>query len=215
MPVNSSRLLLIICGLFSFEAWSAIDVLPKVLKLENETGYFSIINNGDNTEYIEIEVKKMTNPGVDYQKEQYVNLTEDINPALIYSPFKLVLSPNQIKKITLRKMKDVEFEEVYRINVKPRINPLIKSDNTASVVINMGFSVILKNLPNKIDKKFSFTCKGGKDMVVNKGNVHISAKYIKGSKKGNVENIYPRQSKWFEHGAVVIENESCSVSGGR
>ncbi|MCW2258477.1 hypothetical protein M2263_004568 [Providencia alcalifaciens] len=103
MQINSSRLLFIICGLFSFEAWSAIDVLPKVLKLENETGYISIINNGNNTEYIEIEVKKITNPGVDYQKEQYVNLTDDINPALIYSPFKLILSPNQIKKVTFKK----------------------------------------------------------------------------------------------------------------
>ncbi|MCW2258478.1 hypothetical protein M2263_004569 [Providencia alcalifaciens] len=109
-------------------------------------------------------------------------------------------------------MIDVESEEVYRINVKPSINPSIKSNNAASVIINMGFSIILKNLPRNVNKNFIFTCKGNKDMVINKGNLHISAKYIKGSKKGNVENIYPGQNKWFEHGDVVIENETCSMS---
>ncbi|EKT61996.1 hypothetical protein [Providencia burhodogranariea] len=215
MQINSSRLLFIICGLFSFEAWSAIDVIPKVLKLENEIGYFSIVNNGDNTEYIEVDVKRIVNPGVGYQKEKYVNLTEDKNPTLIYSPFKLVLSPHQIKKVKFKKIVNLESEEVYRVDVKPSVNPLIKSDNTASVIVNMGFSVILKNMPNKINKRFIFICKGNKDMVINKGNVHVSAKYIKGRKINNIENVYPGKSKWFEHGYVTIENESCAVSGGK
>lgn len=211
MRIKSCEFLIIICSLFGVKAWATIDVLPKILELKNEMDYFTIINNGDKVEFLQIEVKKITNPGVEYKKESYINLTEDLNPTLIYSPFKLVLSPKQKKKIKFKKMMNIDSEEVYRVNINPTISPEFNDDNAAGVVINIGFGVLLRNYPTKVNKEFTFACKGDKDRVINKGNIHISARYIQENKKGTIDNIYPGQDRWFEHGSVVIDDKTCSI----
>lgn len=210
MKLRSYRLVAVFIFLYSFKVWSAIDVVPKVLELTGDSDRIAIINNGEKTEFINIKLKKITNPGIDYSFEDYIDIKEDDDPKIYYSPFRIALSPKQKKYLTVKRVKEVLFEEVYRIDIMPSLLP-VSNGNDSAVIINIGFSSIIRNYPKVIRKEFEFNCGNTQDVAINKGNTHITARYISGDLKGEAINIYPGQKKYFPHKDVVVENQTCRL----
>lgn len=194
--------------LLSHNSFSAIDVFPKILEIKQETGYLSIVNKGKKNEYISVEIFKITNPGNDYTKENHINVKHDEDPSIIYSPFKLVLRPNQTKKIKIKTIKTIKTEEVYRVNIKPIVNASLNF--SSGIVINIGFSTIVFVYPNNREKKFTFTCGRKYDTAKNLGNTHVSAYSIDIKNKSEIRKIYPNQEISFNHGSVLINGEKCT-----
>lgn len=176
-------------------AAAAIDISPKRIELRgNAPQTISISNKGSRTEYVTITTELLINPGVGFSEEQRIPIGLIQQPALYASPFKLTLKPQQQKAITLRPLKTVERETVYRLNVRPSLQLLGTSAEraAASIAVNLSFSAIVRQRPEKEKVRLEIRCDDEAAYLTANGNVHVALKGIQ-IDGGTPEdfNIYP------------------------
>lgn len=176
-------------------AWAAIDISPKRIELQgNIPQTITISNNGDRMEYVTIATELLTNPGVPFPEEQRIPLGLVRQPTLYASPFKLTLSPQQQKVITLRPLKSVERETVYRLNVRPlvQLQGTSAEQATASIAVNLSFSAIIRQRPENEKVLLDVQCEQQGALLTARGNVHVALKAVQADTISPEDiNIYP------------------------
>ncbi|WP_260433563.1 hypothetical protein [Burkholderia sp. Bp8998] len=78
-----------------------------------------VVNHGWHPEYVEISLSRLLDPGVPLKDERLEEVGDSAHPALYAYPFRFSLAPGQTKTITLKPLRAVASEAVYRLNVKP------------------------------------------------------------------------------------------------
>ncbi|GKX61966.1 hypothetical protein SOASR032_05350 [Pragia fontium] len=174
---------------------AAIDISPKRIELRGNTPQtIKVSNNGDRIEYVTISTSLVTNPGVHFSKEQRIPMGLIYQPTLYASPFKLQLNPRQHKLITLRPLKSVDKETVYRLNVRPivQLHGTSADRATASIAVNLSFSAIIRQRPEREKVQLDVQCEQKSVLLTATGNVHVALKGIQtdGSTPEDI-NIYP------------------------
>ncbi|MBE0151457.1 hypothetical protein [Serratia sp. PL7] len=160
---------------------AAIDISPKRIELRgDEPQTITVSNNGDRIEYVTIATELVTNPGVHFSQEQRIPLGLVRQPTLYASPFKLTLSPQQHKVLTLRPLKSVESETVYRLNVRPIVQLQGTSAERAAsgIAVNLSFSAIIRQRPDREKTGLDIQCEHEGALLTATGNVHVTLKGI-------------------------------------
>ncbi|MFZ1874687.1 MAG: hypothetical protein WAU54_18205 [Chania sp.] len=196
MKYDSLQLISLNCLLLAIStAWAAIDISPKRIELRgNMPQSITISNNGDRMEYVTIATELLTNPGVPFPEEQRIPLVLIRHPTLYASPFKLTLSPQQQKVITLQPLKSVERETVYRLNVRPlvQLQGTSAEQAAASIAVNLSFSAIIRQRPDNEKVLLDIHCEQQGALLTARGNVHVALKAVQtdATPQGDI-NIYP------------------------
>lgn len=140
--------------------FAAIDLIPKEVTLEMGATSVRVINRGNRPEYVDISLLRLLNPGEPLDKERLERIGEAMQPSLYAFPFRMTLAPSQTKTITLKPLRPVETETVYRLDVKPVIKVLGAEQKTtsANVVVSLGFSGLVRQLPTKERDGLSVAC---------------------------------------------------------
>ncbi|MDN7876709.1 hypothetical protein [Burkholderia aenigmatica] len=175
-------------------AFAAIDLMPKEITVDNDVTTAQIVNKGDRPEYVTISLARLVNPGVPLSEEKLEQVGDMARPTLYAYPFKLTLAPGQTKTIILKPMREVDTETVYRLNVKPAIKVLgeEKAKAVGNVVVNLGFSGLVRQLPSRERKALSVTCDAYGARLTASGNVRYRMSNAKVDGR-TVErfNVYP------------------------
>ncbi|WP_321852131.1 pilus assembly protein [Burkholderia diffusa] len=135
----------------------------------------TVKNMGDAPLYLNINVQKVTNPGV--TPENKVNLGEVARPGMLASPDKLTLGPGQTRSIMLKSLGEPELEELYRLYILPVRS--LKVDNapddkiTAPMSVAIGYGVLVRHMPAPGKQKSAWThrCENGGLTLENTGNI--------------------------------------------
>ena len=137
-----------------------------------------ISNLGDRAEYVSINLSRLLNPGVELAEEKLEAITQSQNPPLYASPFKLSLSPGQSKTVTLRPLHKVEREQVYRLDIRPIVNPLgsLQSQASGNVVINLAYSTLVGLLPAQERSTLTIRCETEGTRLEASGNVRYQVR---------------------------------------
>lgn len=192
-------------------AAATIDLFPKEIVIDSGTTSVQIINNGDRPEYVTISLSRLLNPGVLLKDEKLEPVGEEAQPTLVAFPFKLSLAPGQTKNIVLKPLKAVQHETVYRLDVKPEIKVMTQGRQkaTGSVVINLGFSALVRQMPESERAKLSVACDAQGARLTATGSVRYA---VKGAKvDGKVTepfNVYPGVPQTLEGRVVEIPDHS-------
>ncbi|ASE98659.1 hypothetical protein CEQ23_35665 [Burkholderia cepacia] len=170
-----------IAGFISGSAFAAIDVMPKEIEVDKGTTSVQIVNNGDRPEYVTISLARLLNPGVPLKEEELEQVGTAVKPSLYAYPFKLTLAPRQTKTIKLKPTQPVETETVYRLDVKPVIRVLAEERQKASgsIVVSLGFSALVRQLPANEREELSVTCDAYGARLTATGNVRYAVKDAK------------------------------------
>ncbi|MBY8609079.1 hypothetical protein K7N18_30090 [Burkholderia arboris] len=174
--------------------FAAIDLMPKEIIVGNDGATAQIINNGNRPEYVSISLAHLLNPGVPLRDEKLEQVGDMESPMLFVSPSKLTLAPGQAKTIMLKPMRPVDTETVYRLNVNPVIAALgeQKTHAVGAVIVNLGFSGLVRQLPVSQHKALKVTCDERGVRLISTGNVRYA---VNGAKvNGRVIepfNVYP------------------------
>lgn len=178
----------------SVSAFGAIDLIPKEVVIHDKAIPVRIINNGDRPEYVSISLSRLLNPGVALADEKLEPVGDAAKPALYASPFRLTLAPGQSKTITLKPLHAVESETVYRLDVKPvlKVLPDAQQKTSGTVVVNLSFSGLVRQLPAKERASLSVTCDTSGAHLTATGSVRYP---VKGAKVDDLMlddfNVYP------------------------
>ncbi|MCW5140963.1 MULTISPECIES: pilus assembly protein [Burkholderia] len=160
----------------SAHAEGELMVMPASTKVFNAHEQIVTVRNmGDAPLYLNINVQKVTNPGVTPEKK--VDLGEVGRPGMLASPDKLTLGPNQTRSIVLKSLTEPEQEELYRLYILPVRS--LKVDNvpddkiTAPMSVAIGYGVLVRHMPAPAKQKSAWThrCEGGGMTLENTGNV--------------------------------------------
>lgn len=195
-------------------AWAVIDVQPKVLVVHEEPMTMEISNLGERAEYVSISLSRLLNPGVELEVENLEAITQSQNPPLYASPFKVSLRPGQSKTVTLRPLHKVEREQVYRLDIRPVVNPLDSLPQQASgnVVVNLAYSTLVRQLPAREHSALSVHCEGAGARLTASGNVRYQVREarVDGSQLDPF-NVYPGVPKWLAGKDIRIPGQpACS-----
>ncbi|MGN7982211.1 hypothetical protein [Burkholderia sp. 22313] len=192
-------------------AAATIDLFPKEIVIDSGTTSVQIINNGDRPEYVTISLSRLLNPGVLLKDEKLEPVGEEAQPTLVAFPFKLSLAPGQTKNIVLKPLKAVQHETVYRLDVKPEIKVMTQGRQkaTGSVVVNLGFSALVRQMPESERAKLSVACDAQGARLTATGSVRYA---VKGAKvDGKITepfNVYPGVPQTLEGRVVEIPDHS-------
>ncbi|MGY6241259.1 hypothetical protein [Burkholderia ambifaria] len=195
LPNAASSTLALAAGLLlSVSAFGAIDLIPKEVVVHDKAAAVQIINNGKRPEYVSISLSRLLNPGVPFADEKLEPVGDAEKPALFASPFRLTLAPGQTKTITLEPLHAVESETVYRLDVKPvlKILPGEQQKTSGTVVVNLSFSGLVRQLPAKENASLSVSCNASGAQLTATGSVRYTVKDAKvdGRALDNF-NVYP------------------------
>jgi len=175
-------------------AVATIDVFPKEISVDSGTTRVQIVNNGDRPEYVTISLSRLLNPGVRLKDEKLESVGNDAKPALYAFPFKLTLAPGQTKNIALKPLRAVQDETVYRLDVKPEIKvmPQGQQKATGSIVVNLGFSALVRQMPESRKEALSVACDAHGAQLTATGTVRYAVQDAKVDGQA-VEpfNVYP------------------------
>ncbi|WP_321944984.1 hypothetical protein, partial [Burkholderia cenocepacia] len=188
-------------------AVATIDASPKEITVESGIAEVSIINNGDRPEYVTISLSHLLNPGVPLKDEKLQSVGDETKPALYAFPFKLTLAPGQTKNIALKPLRPVQNEKVYRLDIKPEIKvmPQEQQKATASVVVNLGFSTLVRQMPESRKEELSVACDTHGALLTATGMVRYAVKNatVEGHAVETFNfNVYPGVLRPL-HGRVV------------
>ncbi|KVV55661.1 hypothetical protein WT27_25515 [Burkholderia territorii] len=178
----------------SASIFAAIDVIPKEVTLETDATSVQVINHGDRPEYITISLSRLLNPGVPLDDERLEPVSDAAHPSLYAYPFRMSLAPGQTKKLTLKPLHPVETETVYRLDVKPVVKMLGSEKNmtSASVVVNLAFSGLVRQLPARQREALSVECDEQGARVTATGNVRSRVEGAKVDGRAlDAFNVYP------------------------
>ncbi|MEK6355261.1 MAG: hypothetical protein V4796_19200 [Burkholderia cenocepacia] len=183
-----------ICLSVSAPSFAAIDLMPKEVAVDAKVTTVQVVNNGDRPEYVSISLSRLLNPGVPLENERLEPVGESTQPSIYAYPFRMALSPGQTKTITLKPVREVETETVYRLDVKPVVKMLAaeKQAATANIVANLGFSGLVRQLPGKERRTLSVTCEADGARVTATGTVRypVTGAEAHGHKLDDF-NVYP------------------------
>ncbi|MDR0240940.1 MAG: hypothetical protein LBJ65_04965 [Burkholderia sp.] len=197
MKYISSMLLCGACAAalaISMPAIAEIDLIQKDTKVRHEVTSVEVANNGTRTEYVSVSLSRLLNPGVPLESERLEPVGEIAQPSLYAYPFRMSLSPGQTKTITLKVLRSVETETVYRLDVKPVVKMLGtgQAKPSASVVANLAFSGIVRQLPSKVRNGLSVACEASGVRLTATGNVHYRVEDAKADGQSLDDfNVYP------------------------
>ncbi|WGY72880.1 hypothetical protein KEC55_30655 [Burkholderia cepacia] len=175
-------------------AIAAIDIVPKEVAVRGEVTSVEVINNGDRNEYVKISLSRLLNPGVPLDRERLEPIGEIAQPSLYAYPFRMSLAPGQTKTLVLKALHPIETEIVYRLDVKPVVKVLDggRTRPAASVVANLAFSGIVRQLPAKPRRELTVSCEGSGALLTATGNVHYRVEGAKADgQKLDDFNVYP------------------------
>nr|WP_175813002.1 hypothetical protein [Burkholderia contaminans] len=179
---------------FSIPAFSAIDLIPKDVVVHDKAAAVRIINNGNRSEYVSISLSRLLNPGVALEDEKREPVGEAAQPALFAAPFRLSLAPGQSKTITLKPLRAVESETVYRLDVKPvlKVLPGGQKKTSGTIVVNLSFSGLVRQLPAKESASLSVTCDASGARLSATGTVRYAVEGVKvDGRELDTFNVYP------------------------
>ncbi len=104
------------------------------------------------------------------------------------------LAPGQTKTITLKPLHAVESETVYRLDVKPvlKVLPGEQQKTSGTVVVNLSFSGLVRQLPAKERASLSVTCDASGARLTATGSVRyaVEGARVDGRELDNF-NVYP------------------------
>ncbi|WP_321958999.1 hypothetical protein [Burkholderia cenocepacia] len=175
-------------------SFAAIDLIPKEVKVEGGAVSVRVINNGDRPAYVSVSLSRLLNPGVSVNEERLEPVADAVRPALYASPFRMSLAPGQTKLVTLRPVRPVETETVYRLDVKPVVKVLSAEQKKAlgNIVVNLGFRGLVRQLPSKAREGLAVACESSGARLTATGNVRYQVEGAKAD--GRVLdgfNVYP------------------------
>ncbi|WP_244130271.1 hypothetical protein [Burkholderia sp. BCC0044] len=168
--------------------------MPKEITVDGKGTTVQVVNNGSRPEYVNISLSRLLNPGVPLNDEKLESVGDESEPSLYAYPFKLTLSPRQTKKIVLKPLRAVETETVYRLLVKPVIKASSESGEkaTGSVIVSLGFSALVRQLPASPREALSVTCNASGAQFTATGNVRYRVTDAKADGRLVDEfNVYP------------------------
>ncbi|WP_175912016.1 hypothetical protein [Burkholderia metallica] len=197
-------------------AVATIDVFPKEIPVDSGTANVQIVNNGDRPEYVTISLSRLLNPGVPLKDEKLESVGNEANPALYAFPFKLTLAPGQTKSIALKPLRAVQAETVYRLDVKPEIKvmPQGQQKATGSIVVNLGFSALVRQMPESRKEALSVACDAHGARLTVTGTVRYAVKDAKVDGQA-VEpfNVYPGVPRPLQGRVVEIPGQPTCRGG--
>ncbi|MDS1138913.1 hypothetical protein RE432_00585 [Pusillimonas sp. SM2304] len=212
-------LMLASCLALASPAFAVIDVQPKVVALHGEPTTVQIINEGDRPEYISITLSRLLNPGVELADEQLEPITQTDNPPLYAYPFRLALAPGQSKTVFLKPLKQVDQEQVYRLDIRPIINLLDprRQGVSGNVAISLAFSALVRQLPEKEISLLSISCEPEGARLSATGNTRY---LVRGASADGRElepfNVYPAVPILLHGSQIRVPGQqSCSPGGSR
>ncbi|WP_446439682.1 hypothetical protein [Pseudomonas sp. 910_21] len=175
-------------------ALALIDIQPQISEVRDTPMTVEITNKGQRPEYVSISLSRLINPGVELADERLEPITQTVRPQLYASPFQLKLAPGQSKTVTLKPLESVEQEQVYRLDIKPVMNLLDpKQTNIAgSVVINLAFSALVRQLPLKETARLEVHCEAEGARFFATGNTrYLVENAIVDGSPNEPFNVYP------------------------
>ncbi|WP_253185490.1 hypothetical protein [Burkholderia plantarii] len=178
----------------SGQADAAIDVIPKVAEVTGNVEQLKIINRGHDVEYVSISLSRLVNPGVPLEEERLEPISDAERPALYAYPFRLTLAPGQTKSVSLQPLTVVGREMVYRLHVKPevKLSSGVRRGIEGGVVVKLGFSILIRQLPKEPQKKISIECDSSGAKFIATGNVRYRVRGVKVEGKTRPDfNVYP------------------------
>ncbi|WP_404823536.1 hypothetical protein [Burkholderia arboris] len=197
-------------------AGATIDVLPKELSIGSDTATVQVMNNGGRAEYVTISLSRLLNPGVPLDEEKLEPVGNAARPTLYASPFRLSLGPGQTKTIVLKPLSPVDAETVYRLDVRPEIKVLGTEQQKAvgNVVVNLGFSALVRQLPAHPEEKLSVACDASGARLTAAGNVRYEVKGARVDGRA-VErfNVYPGVPRMLQGRVVEIPGQPACRGG--
>ncbi|WP_310644187.1 hypothetical protein [Burkholderia cenocepacia] len=182
------------CMAIPAPSFAAIDLLPKEVTVDAEATTVRVVNNGDRPEYVSISLSRLLNPGVPLEDERLEPVGDATQPSLYAFPFRMTLAPGQTKILTLKPLRAVEMETVYRLDVKPVVKMLgtEQKKTAASVVFNLAFSALVRQLPAKPREALAVTCDADGARLQATGNVRYHVKGVKVDGRDlDGFNVYP------------------------
>ncbi|MGZ2748867.1 hypothetical protein [Burkholderia stagnalis] len=206
------------CLSMSSASFAALDLLPKEVSIDAKVTTVQVVNNSDRPEYVSISLSRLLNPGVPLEDEQLEPVGEATHPSIYAYPFRMALAPGQTKTITLKPLRAVETETVYRLDVKPVVKVLgtEKKAATANIVVNLGFSALVRQMPEKERRTLAVTCEADGARVTATGTVRyrVEGAEADGHKLDDF-NVYPGVPLPV-HGRVVKipEHPACGSDAG-
>ncbi|UQO37175.1 pilus assembly protein [Burkholderia cepacia] len=160
----------------SAHAGGELMVMPATTKVFNaHEQTVTVKNMGDATLYLNINVQKVTNPGVTPEKK--VDLGDVARPGMLASPDKLTLGPSQTRSIVLKSLSEPEQEEIYRLYILPvrslKVENAPEDKITAPMSLAIGYGVLVRHMPapGKQVTGWTHRCEGGRLTLENTGNV--------------------------------------------
>lgn len=175
-------------------AFALINIRPMVTEVRDKPVTVTISNIGERPEYVSIALLRLHNPGVEQGDERLESIAQTAQPILFVSPFKLQLAPGQSKKITLKPLKNVEQEQVYRLDIKPVVSLLDPKLTVMSgnVAVNLAFSALVRQMPLQQTSTLTVKCEaqGGRFFATGNTRSHVPGVTVDGNA---IEpfNVYP------------------------
>lgn len=201
----------IVCMSVSDAGFGAIDLLPKEFVVRDRAVSAEIVNNSDHAEYVSISLARLLNPGVPVDDEKLEPIVEMSQPALYAFPFRVSLAPRQRKMITLKPLRSVDAETVYRLDVRPviRITGGERRDVAGSIAISLAFSALVRQLPVNERAEVSVTCDMRGARIVATGSVRYAVKgaTVDGRPVDDF-NVYPGVPLPLEGRVVAIPGQA-------
>ena len=173
-------------------AQALIDIRPKVVEMKGEEAVVSVINTGDKSEFVEIGLFELVNPGVPPEQEQLIPLGSIKTPYLYAAPFKLSLGPRQEKRVHLKALKQPDQEKVYRLSVIPQQKLNVSGTRGNVVVANLGYMGLVRQLPANHIATWQHHCGSEGMQLEATGSVRVEfSELTQGGKVVESFNVYP------------------------
>ncbi|KVS52882.1 hypothetical protein WK39_25090 [Burkholderia cepacia] len=197
-------------------SFAAIDLMPKEVEVGADATTVQVVNNGDRREYVTISLSRLLNPGVPLDDERLEPVGDTTQPSLYAFPFRMALEPGQTKTLTLKPLRSVETETVYRLDVKPVVKMLGTEQKKvfANVVVNLGFSGLVRQLPAQKRPALSVVCDASGARLSATGNVRYRVEGAKVDDRDvGVFNVYPGEPLPLNGQIVSIPGHSACNTG--
>lgn len=190
------RLLFIAASLLPPSVFSAIDIQPHVLEIEQESTVVTVTNYGLDPEYVTVQLYQLNNPGESPEQESLISVGEQRHPALFAFPAKLTLGPKQSGRIFLKALSTPDKEQVYRLAVAPVNNLQVTGGHTAVLGVQLSYMGLVRHLAASPQPQWAHRCLDGGIVLENTGNTRLQWRQLK-TQEQDIEdfNLYPDQHR--------------------
>lgn len=177
---------------FDFNVYADINVSPKIVTIDKTIQYVNVTNEGEHTEYLNIVLYRIENPGADVNDEILLNIGDIMKPSIIATPFKMTLAPSQSKIIKISSLKMVKKETLYRLAITPVLEYSKDYESRNFFIINIGYNLLIRNVPTELKPSWEFSCNENKVVMHSTGNSRVEYVGISDDGKSEYEfNLYP------------------------